>query len=95
MTAPATEAATDIAELVDGAFGELECVAPTSGGITHGGETAAYYKQHNCRVGWLCQKHLDVFLDWLRRPHAGRVMCYDCLKVMTDREFATVEVIAK
>lgn len=88
----ATATETDVSQLVNSAFEEIECAAKASVSFPHAGRKAAYISFHGCgKPGFVCQAHYKVVLEEIlpffkRTLQRGAIICRLC-----DREFTAVE----
>lgn len=88
-----TQSLTDIASLVDEAYGSVECCGEC---IDHGGNQAAYLIAHSCIQGFLCEAHMKYMLETVIPDvravisEAGIVQCSRCMNY-----FSTVDEFEK
>lgn len=69
------ETFTDVSQLVDSVFKDMDCVASGYGGCR--GERAAYLIAHTCLEGLICEAHLKNWVH-VHKTLTGPVECTAC-----------------
>jgi hypothetical protein len=90
-TLPGTELDTDIENLVEGAFKEIDCCSQRKAQIPCEGEIAGYQEFHDCIQGWLCLAHwknaMEIYPVWRKHlEETRRIHCAHCLCLFTTIE---------
>jgi len=84
---------TDIASLVDEAYGSVECCGEEG---DHGGNQAGYLIAHSCVQGFLCEAHVKFMVEQVipgvraTLNEEGIVQCARCMNY-----FSTVDDFEK
>lgn len=75
---------TDVSSLVNAVFEEAECASECKETMPCGGEVRAYATSAHCSHGFLCETHLNNYLNVLRPLHVasfqdkGWLRCSSC-----------------
>lgn len=83
------ETFTDVSQLVDSVFKEMDCVAAGYGTACRG-DQAAYLIAHDCAAGVICEAHLKSWLH-AHKSVTGQARCTECWRLFSSaREMAQV-----